>query len=165
MTEQWKPVVGYEGYYEVSSEGRIRSIATGRNRLTGRMLKTSSDADGYQVLNLSRDGKQRQHKLHRIVATAFHGQSDLFALHGDGNPGNNRASNLRWGTPLENIYDRRRHGTARNQNTGKVRCKRGHELTEDNVYIYEYRSGKQRHCKACVALRKVEEARLIVGSA
>lgn len=153
MTEQWLPVVGYEGYYEVSSEGRVRSLAKGRNRRTGKILKPSSDADGYQVLNLSRDGKQKQHKLHRLVATAFYGPSDLFALHSDDNPANNRASNLRWGTPLDNIEDRRNHGRARNQHTGQTHCNRGHQFSPENTYRYERDGAVRRHCKPCTRMR------------
>lgn len=154
MTEQWKPVAGYEGYYEVSSEGRVRSLARGRNRRTGQILRPSLDRKGYHVINLCRDGRQKQHKVHRLVALAFHGPSDLLALHGDGNPDNNTVGNIRWGTPLENNDDRRRHGRARNQNTNKTHCIRGHELTPDNIWLCGAPEHPRRHCKRCRANRK-----------
>lgn len=154
MSEIWKAIPGYEGFYEVSDHGRIRSLAVGRNRKTGQVLNPAADTKGYRHLSLSMNGVVKFHKVHRLVLAAFRGPSDLDGLHGDGNPDNNSLSNLRWGTVQENSADRVRHGTGRNKNTGKEACIRGHALSGENLYVY-VRDGKGgRHCKKCQILRQ-----------
>lgn len=115
----WKRIEGYEAY-EVSDDGRVRR--------DGRELKQSISTHGYPYLNLCRDGKPRKHMVHRLVCAAFHGPSDLYACHLDGNPRNNRADNLRWQTQKENMHDRWRHGTM----TAGERCGSA-VLTEEQV--------------------------------
>jgi NUMOD4 motif-containing protein/HNH endonuclease len=102
--ERWLPVVGYEGRYEVSDEGRVRSHARGRPRL----LALFPDSDGYLRVNLYRDAKLKQRGVHQLVLEAFVGPcpSGMESLHGDGVRDNNVESNLRWGTPAQNSADR-----------------------------------------------------------
>jgi hypothetical protein len=118
IAETWVPVRGYEGFYEVSNLGRVRSIdrefirADGqRQRRRGRMLKQSTLPKGYQTVML-RHGKRRS--VHRLVCLAFHGQcpgAGFEVAHFNGVPADNRAVNLRWATKSENQYDAIRHGT------------------------------------------------------
>lgn len=115
--EIWRPVVGYEGIYEVSDQGRIRSLArldTKGRRVNARILRLKTDPRGYQQVNLHRDRKMTAHRVHRIVLAAFVGPAPegTEGCHYDGNPSNNRASNLRWDTRSANNFDKRRHGTA-----------------------------------------------------
>lgn len=63
--ENWRPVVGYEGLYEVSDLGNVRSLK--RNKVLSPIL----DKDGYYIVNLHKDGKQKTYKIHRLVAEAF----------------------------------------------------------------------------------------------
>lgn len=77
------------------------------------MLKPCPDAGGRLVVNLNRDGKRRQFKVHRLVLLAFvgpcpHGHE---VAHRDGDQANNRRSNLRYATPVENNGDKLSHGT------------------------------------------------------
>lgn len=104
--ELWKPVAGYEGRYEVSNLGRVRSLDM-RKRIgggwtmlhRGRVLKASPDANGYPVVNI------RPHTLvHRIVAIAFipNPEKRPQVNHKNGNRADCRAENLEWATASEN---------------------------------------------------------------
>ncbi len=114
--EVWKPVVGYEGYYEVSNLGRVRSVdrtiktisRSGNNfykQYKGSMRKPHLNRDGYLYVSLCIGDRGKTFKIHRLVADAFHLKSSdkCFVDHIDGNKTNNRADNLRWCTFKENI--------------------------------------------------------------
>lgn len=123
--EVWKPVVGFEGRYEVSSWGRIRSlprievysridcysgrVIAVRRKHKGKLLSPGRQGSGHLSLPL---GKTRTQLVHTLVLTAFccPRPEGMECLHGDGNPANNRINNLRWGTRSENIFDAIRHG-------------------------------------------------------
>lgn len=144
--EEWRPVVGYEGLYEVSSLGRVRNIASGMGRTPGKVLKPSPTGR-YGHLHLSlRDGRTTQHQsLHRLVATAFipNPTGLPLVLHGDDNVLNNNVSNLRWGTHRDNTADMFQRGRNRNQYSGVGTCQRGHEYTD-------FRSARgKRLCLVC----------------
>lgn len=100
MSENWKPIEGYEGLYEVSDQGRVRNIKRG-----GRIMALSTVTHGYIVANLSKDGKTRSVLVHRIVAKAFipNPENKEQVNHIDGIKSNNSADNLEWVTPHENI--------------------------------------------------------------
>lgn len=102
-SEEWRPVVGYEGLYEVSSEGNLRRLARvtqcnkflSRNR-TARYVSTKPRGDGHVVVNLNNNGKYKRFALSHIVAAAFLPEYDgrSRVAHIDGNKGNNRVCNL-----------------------------------------------------------------------
>jgi hypothetical protein len=110
-TEIWRSVVGfdgfYEGTYEISSLGRVRSIdrvlASG-NFAKGRIRTQLLDIGGYPVVGLYKDGKGNQRKVHRLVALAFIPNPDNKPVvnHRDGNKQNNSVENLEWVTNREN---------------------------------------------------------------
>ena len=111
--EVWKPIKNYEGLYEVSDIGRVRSLTRvdriGRVR-KGQLLKPHSDGRGYLFVGLNKDGKCKQFHIHRLVAMAFLGeaQEGYTVNHIDENKRNNNADNLECLTRLENY----RYGTA-----------------------------------------------------
>lgn len=117
--EIWKPVNGYEGAYEVSSLGRVRSlprtILRGRSplRISGRFLKPCVNGKGYHVFTLSMEGKTRTIDAHRLVAEAFLGPipEGQYTRHLNGDRTDCRVSNLAYGTPVQNQADRLIHGT------------------------------------------------------
>lgn len=114
VRERWLPVVGWERYYEVSNHGRVRSlIANGSFRSKPRILRGSITKKGYVSVSLTRDGKEYGRFVHVLVMEAFRGPKPLGheVCHWDNNPANNRLSNLRYGTSLDNYEDRERHGT------------------------------------------------------
>jgi hypothetical protein len=115
-SERWLPVPGYEGFYEVSDHGRVRSIRhmTRAGWRGGRPLKPFPDSDGYLRVNLSRHGViAGLRPVHGLVLLAFTGPvpAGQQARHGTGGKLDNRLVNLCYGTPLENSDDKRRDGT------------------------------------------------------
>lgn len=170
MTERWRPVVDWEGLYEVSDQGQVRSLdrvvvrSNGRTQpIHGRVLRSGANAKGYLYLNLKDGPRRKTAPVHRLVAEAWHGPcpEDLQCRHLDGNKLNNNPSNLKWGTPSENIYDRVAHGTDRNAR--KTHCPAGHEYTEENTYWHPRCGRKCRTCDANRARVVRSRARLAGG--
>ena len=129
--EEWRNVVGYEGRYQVSSMGRVKSLERKR-RKSERILKPIDDGRGYLRVDLYAGGKRKRFKVHRLVCQAFHE-----------NPGNkpqvnhinedktdNRACNLEWSTRRENCN----HGT-RNERSAKALSKSIGQYTRDGELV------------------------------
>jgi hypothetical protein len=118
MIEHWKTIAGYEGRYEASDLGRIRSLPNLRRKTILIMRLQPNTRDGYFYVGLtSHDGIRWRQKLHavaKLVTTAFYGPRPvgMEACHDNGDHQNNAAKNLRWDTPINNQADRIRHGTA-----------------------------------------------------
>ena len=114
VAEVWKDVVDYEGLYEVSSFGQIRSVdrivprKNHKAHIRSTLLKSSENIRGYYSVWLCKDGISRTHMVHRVVTIAFLGKSDLFVNHKDFDKSNNRLDNLEWVTHRENIKHYRR---------------------------------------------------------
>jgi hypothetical protein len=111
--ESWRPVVGYEGVYEVSSCGRVRRLNTDPRYQPYRLLRPDRVWTGYLRVTLSKNNKQRRYYVHRLVLGAFIGPSpeDAVACHNDGDRANNHLLNLRWDTRCANEADKAAHGT------------------------------------------------------
>lgn len=114
---EWKPIKGYEGFYEVSDTGEVRSVDRVRSanilhvtetRIKGKILKQNRKRNGYKTVDLSRENKIKTALVHRLVAETFIPNSDnlRFVNHKDSNRENNNVSNLEWVTAQEN----RMHG-------------------------------------------------------
>jgi len=110
--EIWKDIDGYEGYYQVSNMGRVRSVDRvvehnkgGYCQLKGRLLKLYTTKKGYDRVNLNKNGKIKFFLVHRLVTQAFipNPESKPQVNHIDGVKTNNNVSNLEWCTPSENI--------------------------------------------------------------
>lgn len=159
--ERWLPVVGYEGLYEVSDRGNLRSLdrvvncGYGATRtMRGRRIGGKIHPQGYHYATLCKFGDEQTVKIHRLVLAASVGPCPEGQLvrHLNGNPVDNWLENLAYGTPLENSEDQRRHGT--HGNTVKTHCPAGHEYTPENTRKYTYPSGrKSRFCLACESER------------
>ena len=126
--EEWRSIAGYEGVYEVSSFGQVRSLdrtvfmprprrAGGRpyTRLVkGKHLaQTVCQSNGYLVVSLNKDGLAKTCSVHVLVCEAFHGPRPARSVvaHVDGQKYNNAAVNTRYATYIENAADRTAHGT------------------------------------------------------
>lgn len=108
----WRSVRGFEGRYEVSDAGDVRTLTTYRAYLTGRALKPYVQNKGYLYVSFRRNGRRESFAVHRLVLEAFVGPCPARhqAAHANGDPSDNRVENLRWATSAENHADRRRHG-------------------------------------------------------
>lgn len=101
-SENWKEIDGYDGMYQVSDLGRVRSLKFGKVRV----LRASKCINGYLMVGLWKDGKQNSVSVHRIVASAFienDDESKNQVNHKDENKQNNRVSNLEWCTAQYNV--------------------------------------------------------------
>lgn len=122
-TEYWKPVVGYEGLYEVSDLGRVKSLERwtrcnrGKRKITEAILAPVSDKNGYRIVSLG----AKLHKVHRLVMLAFGGAVPPWSSmvnHIDKNPSNNALSNLEWSNNSHN----KRHANRRYTYKGSDYC-------------------------------------------
>lgn len=100
IIEEWKPVVGMEGWYEVSSTGRVRRSRPGKSTVCGKILKIRKNPFGYLKICLSLNGIQFMRLVHVLVAEAFLGPKPdgMDVNHIDGNKANSRLDNLEYVT-------------------------------------------------------------------
>lgn len=104
VSEIWRPVVGFEAYYSVSSLGRIRRDAPSRTSKAAHVHAPRTGNRGYQMARLMCAGVGYQRQLHRLIAEAFHGPANgRHVNHINGIKTDNRAENLEWVTPAENV--------------------------------------------------------------
>ena len=108
MIEKWLPVIGYDGYYEVSNFGNVRSVRYDHNGqlIYSRLLKPAVKQRGYLGVVLCKQGYTSNHLVHRLVAIAFlPNPNDLPEVnHKDGNKLNATVDNLEWCSSSENLH-------------------------------------------------------------
>jgi hypothetical protein len=121
--EEWRDVVGFEGLYQVSNFGRVRSVTTKeiqisfdlvRSEKTHKIKKQTIDkVFNRPFLSLWKNNKPKICRPHKLVMEAFVSirPQGMECCHNDGNPQNNHLSNLRWDTAKSNQADRVKHGT------------------------------------------------------
>lgn len=104
MAEIWKDVNGYEGLYQVSNLGRVKSLEN-RSNHKKEMIMRFAKIKGYNKVTLSKNSESKSYPVHRLVATAFIENPDNkpHVNHIDGDKTNNNADNLEWVTDSENI--------------------------------------------------------------
>lgn len=148
--ERWLPIPGYEGRYDVSDLGRVRSWLTYHTPIPPpRILKSRLDDKGYLGVCLRRDGRTDQWKNHLLVLLAFVGPlpKGLETRHLNGDRANNVLTNIVYGTSAENTQDSLRHGT--HSEASRTHCKHRHPFNEANTSVSK--SGRHhRGCKACM---------------
>ena len=123
--ENWRDVVGYKGLYKVSNLGNVK------NCLSGRILKSSNDNDGYKQIQLCKNGVRKTYKIHRIVAQAFieNPQNLPCINHKDEDKTNNRVENLEWCTLKYNVL----YGTGIERRSKPVL-----QFDKNGIFINEY---------------------------
>jgi hypothetical protein len=145
-SEEWLSVVGFEGLYEVSNIGRVRSVARIVARSNGspcsvkeRFLKQRRHKNGYLMVTIYKSGQPHDRCVHSLMAEAFIGRrpDGKEVAHEDGDPSHNEIGNLSYKTPRGNMEDRMRHGTIP-RGEKHWQCK----LTELQVLAIRNGSGK-----------------------
>jgi hypothetical protein len=140
---QWQAIPGWEGFYEVSDHGEVRSLKrlsrcnsvhTGMRVMGGKILVAAKDGHGYDHVHLSALGVIKSYKVASLVLLAFSGPpaGGELGRHLNGNRSDNRLVNLIWGSHAENMADRDRHGTtAKGESRGMSKIS-----AEEALYIY-----------------------------
>ncbi len=164
----WRPVVGLEGFYEVSGHGQVRSLPrmsrcggpTGYLRkVAGGLLNPEPQAQsGRRECILSVDGKKTRKMVYVMVLESFVGPrpAGLGACHRNDDPSDDRLENLYWGTQSENMFDMVRNG--KHHYAIKTHCKHGHELSPENTRVRTRGAWTVRDCIACTDARNARAA-------
>ena len=168
--EKWKEIEGYEGHYEVSDQGRVRSLPRVQKNKRGQVRNYGgkllgeegfgyADKFGYRSVILCVNSKQVRYKIHRLVAYAFIRKlkDEDVVMHLNDVTSDNRAANLEIGSQSENIRDCITKGRFNSgvRNREKTHCPRGHLFKVENLRVADHRNGK-RACLSCHrALTKV----------
>lgn len=144
MEEIWKDIVGYDGLYQVSNFGMVRSLKFNKVKI----LKTPSNKYGYNVVHLLNNNKNKSYYVHRIVAQEFIPNSKNYPMvnHKDENKSNNRVDNLEW---CDNKYNLN-YGTAqqrkiKKQINRKDQSKPVLQYTKSGEFVKEYPSAAEAH--------------------
>lgn len=159
--EIWRAIPEWDGRYKVSNRGRVRSM--GFTDVQGkwwppRIMGQTVDGRGYHYVALSLDGRKKSATVHRLVALAFipNPEGHSAVLHWDDQKWNNDVSNLRWGTPGQNIEDSLRNGT--NVARNRTHCPKGHEYTPENTITISTTGHRRcRECDLASSRRKYQE--------
>lgn len=151
-SETWLPIPEWEALYEVSDQGRVRSL--GRRPAFGRsyppkILAPLRHSGGYLQVSLRDRQTVKKRFIHRLVLSTFVGEAGPReeCRHLNGDPTDNRLVNLQWGSKAENLRDKTRHGT--DHNAKKTHCPRMHPLTGSNVDPVRFAETGWRACLAC----------------
>lgn len=152
MKELWRPIFGFEGLYEISNWGQVKSLGNDKYRKE-KILKPRKTRYGYLQVNLSKDGKHYTMRVHRLVAEAFLPNDDLFKTQinhknenkelnfvwiNDNGSVDESKSNLEW---CDYTYNNN-YGT-RNERAAKTNSKVVLQYSLDGVFIKEWQSTKE----------------------
>lgn len=131
VSEEWRAVVGYEGWYEVSSLGRVRRVMPARNVKPGSIRNLKTDKWGYQHVALYKDGKRKDRTVHSLVAEAFIGPRPLGheVNHKYRVKSDNQPDKLEYMTGLQNVQHSLANGAQRPKGEQQWAAK----LTEPDV--------------------------------
>lgn len=168
--ETWAPVIGYEGMYEVSDHGRVRSVGRMVTRKgtkpfwsEGRVLKTTKNQCGHFKVNLWRGNKGRMFYIHRLMYEAFAGAipEGYDVHHIDGNPQNNVLTNMRITTHAEHIGA---HSRGKNLSEGhklaisRAKSKPVSQFSLDGDMIATYPSAKEADKQTGISYKAISQS-------
>lgn len=135
INEIWKPIKGFEGFYDVSNFGRVRSLYRKE-----KILKSAKDKDGYLIVGLYKNGKGKTYMVHRLVWEAFRGSipKGMQVNHINENKTDNRLENLELVTPKENC-----NWGMRNKKIGNANSIPVLQFSKDGKFIMEHPSARE----------------------
>ena len=168
MKEIWKDVRNYEGFYQISNKGNVKSVQRKVVYSDGRVfnypekiLKPSPDTKGYLGVGLNRNGTAKPKRVHRLVAEAFLNKPEglMSVNHIDGVKTNNNLSNLEWVTYSENtrkgydigLFDKAREATKERLKNNTYRCKSVEVTFKDTGITKNFKSAREasRYINRC----------------
>lgn len=130
--EEWRPIVDYEGFYEVSNLGNLHSVdrvihrdsVQGDMLIHGRLIYPTPTPKGYMRVQLSKQGRRRNHMVHVLVAKTFipNPENKPEVNHDDGIKSNNKVGNLLWATQSENQQHAYDTGLKKSVVKHRIRC-------------------------------------------
>lgn len=162
--EIWKDIEGYEGLYQVSNMGRVKSLNYNHG-FKEKVMKPTINGSGYPIVSLCKDGKKKSYCVHKLVATSFicNPENKPCIDHINTIRTDNRVENLRWTTPKENnnnVLTRLKRYGANNYKARKVL-----QFTKEGVFVRkwgcivdasrELNIGHQHISSCCLGKRKI----------
>lgn len=150
--EIWKDIEGFDGLYQVSNLGRVKSLDryvrqhTGNQFKKGKILKQKNDKYGYKRIGLRKDGKQKSFQIHRLVAQTFIQNPHNYPCvnHKDEDKTNNCADNLEFCTvAYNNNYGTRNKIVSQKMTNHKSVSKCVIQFTKDGIFVNEYQSARE----------------------
>lgn len=141
MKEVWKPIEGYEGLYDISNLGRVKSLpkqSGSRLNINSTIMRLGSDKNGYSVISLSKNGKYKLCKVHRLVGQAFipNPENKPCINHKNLIKNDNAFVNLEWVTIYENSFHSSLHG----KNWGIGEKNNSAKLSDDDIRAIKHLS-------------------------
>ena len=143
--EVWKNIKGYEGLYQISNLGNVKSFKNKNEKL----LKPQADKNGYLRLGLRKENNRKFYSIHRLVAQHFidNPSNKKQVNHIDGDKTNNVVSNLEWVNPVENTQHAWNNGLCETcRESSRIRCKKYGKsvicITTGKVFISASEAGR-----------------------
>lgn len=136
MDEIWRDIEGYEGLYQISNKGRVKSLKYGKERI----LKPQDNGRGYMIIGLFKNGILKHIKVHRLVAITFISNPENLSEvnHKDENKKNNCVENLEWIRHMDNCN----YGT-RNERVGYSHSKPILQYSKSGDFIREWQGARE----------------------
>lgn len=138
MKEVWKDIQGYEGIYQISNFGRVKSLKFGKEKI----LKTPTNTHNYPSIYLKENGKKKALRVHRLVAQNFLVNDNNYpdVNHIDGNKTNNKIENLEWCNRSQNEFHAYKIGLKNNNHKKGEKSHRTNLTNNDAKLIYKLRN-------------------------
>lgn len=164
--EVWRPVVNYEGLYEVSNLGKVRRIGRGRGVVPGRILKHADTGHGYKFVQLWQNNINTAALVHRLVMYAFVGANALLEVnHINNDRADNRLENLEYVTRQQNVDHALTYGymnvSGENNPSGKLTWQQVREIREKYTpHEYGYKRLASEYGVTWEAIRNIIKRRV-----